>query len=169
MANFLSTSNNRFGRNSFASATCSCSTTPDKGGSEQLTVSLNKPFSLDSDWSWNIAYTYTNAEEVGALTSSTAGSGYNGQYAFNINEDDVSTALRDQDRFSGSLNWKRVLRRLRDQIGLVYEAAAAVRTAIFAGDANGDSAPSATCSTSRQAVATCCSAPSTTRACTCQA
>ena len=140
-ANFLSTANNRFGRNSYFGDVYLLDNT-DKGGSEQLTVSLNKPFSLDSDWSWNIAYTYTNAEEVGALTSSTAGSGYGGQYAFNINEDDVSTARYEiKDRFSGSLNWKHAFfGDYETQIGLVYEGRSGrPYSYIFAGDANGDS------------------------------
>lgn len=139
--NFLSTTNNRFGRNSYFGDVYLLDNTG-KGKGQQLTLSLSRPFSRDSDWSWNLGYTYTNAEEVGALTSSTAGSGYGSQLGFNINDDTVSTARYEiKDRFSGSLNWKHAFfGDYETQVGLFYEGRSGrPYSYIFAGDANGDS------------------------------
>ncbi len=112
-----------------------------KGKSQQLTVSLSKPFTRESDWSWTLGYTYTNATEVGALTSSTAGSGYGGQLGFNINEETSSTARYEiKDRFTGVLNWKHAFfGDYGTQVGLVYEGRSGRPFSyIFSGDANGD-------------------------------
>ncbi|CAN4278424.1 TonB-dependent receptor [Pseudoxanthomonas sp. LjRoot125] len=112
-----------------------------KGKGQQLTVSLTKPFSSDSDWSWSIGYTRTNAEEVSALTSSTAGSGYGSQYGFSINEPTSSTARYEiKDRFSGSLNWShKFFGDYATQVGLFYEGRSGrPYSYIFTGDANGD-------------------------------
>ena len=113
----------------------------DKGGTQQLTVSLSKPWSRDSDWYWNIGYTYTHATEVGPLTSSTASSGYNYQYAFNTN-DEVETTARYQikDRFSGSLNWKhKFFGDYETRVGLVYEGRSGRPFSyVYVNDANGD-------------------------------
>jgi len=112
-----------------------------KGKGQQLTVSLTKPFSSDSDWSWSVGYTHTNAEEVSALTSSTAGSGYGSQYGFNINEPTSSTARYEiKDRFSGSLNWShKFFGDYATQVGLFYEGRSGrPYSYIFTGDANGD-------------------------------
>jgi hypothetical protein len=113
-----------------------------KGGTQQLTVSLSKPWSRNSDWSWNMGYTYTHATEVGPLTSSTASSGWNYQYAFNANED-VATNARYQikDRFSGSLNWKhKFFGDYETRAGLVYEGRSGRPFSyVFVNDINGDS------------------------------
>lgn len=112
-----------------------------EGEGQQLTVSLSKPFSEDSDWSWSFGYTYTNAEEVGALTSSTAGSGFGSQYGFSINEPEATTARYEiKDRFSGSLNWThKFFGDYATQVGLFYEGRSGrPYSYIFAGDANGD-------------------------------
>jgi len=86
-----SSSNNRFNRNrSFDSVLLLDNT--DKGGTQQFTVGLTKPWTLDSDWSWSLNYTYTNASEVSGLTSSTATSGWNYNYQFNANEEVASTS-----------------------------------------------------------------------------
>lgn len=112
-----------------------------KGKGQQLTVSLTKPFSTESDWSWTLGYTRTNAEEVSALTSSTASSGYGSQLGVNINEPTSSTARYEiKDRFSGSLNWSRNFFGDYDtHVGLVYEGRSGRPFSyIFSGDANGD-------------------------------
>ncbi|ODU46152.1 MAG: Oar protein [Lysobacteraceae bacterium SCN 69-48] len=113
----------------------------DKGGTQQLTVSLSKPWSRDSDWYWNIGYTYTHATEVGPLTSSTASSGYGYQYALNTN-DEVETTARYQikDRFSGSLNWKhKFFGDYETRVGLVYEGRSGRPFSyVYVNDANGD-------------------------------
>lgn len=114
----------------------------DKGESRQFTVSLTKPFSETSDWSWTLGYTYTDATEVGPLTSSTASSGFGYQYGFNTN-DNVATTSRYEikDRVSGSLNWKhKFFGDYETRVGLVYEGRSGRPFSyIFNGDANGDS------------------------------
>lgn len=136
-----SSSNARFGRNTAFNNVYLIDNTS-KGKSQQLTLSLTKPRSVDSDWSWTAGYTYTNATEVGPLTSSTAGSGYNYQYTFNSGED-VSTTARYEikDRISGSLNWSRALFGDYDtSVGLVYEGRSGRPFSyVFVNDANGDS------------------------------
>jgi outer membrane receptor for ferrienterochelin and colicin len=77
-----------------------------KGESQQLTLSLNKPFN-DSDWSWSTAYTYTNATEVSPLTSSTSGSQWGNSVVFDPNGNVSSTSSYEiQDRFTAALTWK---------------------------------------------------------------
>ena len=113
-----------------------------KGQTEQLTVTLSRPWSRDSDWSWSLGYTYTHATEVGPLTSSTAGSGYNYQYALNANDDIASTGrYQIKDRFTGSLNWKHAFfGDYETSVGLVYEGRSGRPFSyLFVNDANGDS------------------------------
>ncbi len=113
----------------------------DKGGTQQLTVSLSKPWSRNSDWYWNIGYTYTHATEVGPLTSSTASSGWGYQYGFNANEDVATTArYQIKDRFSGSLNWKhKFFGDYETRAGLVYEGRSGRPFSyVYVNDANGD-------------------------------
>lgn len=77
-----------------------------KGESQQLTLSLNKPF-YDSDWWWTVAYTYTNATEVSPLTSSTSGSQWGNSIRFNPNDEVSSTSSYEiRDRFTAALSWK---------------------------------------------------------------
>lgn len=114
----------------------------DKGRTSQFTVSLSKPWSPDSDWSWNVGYTYTDAEEVGTLTSSTASSGWGYQYAFNINDEVLNTSrYQIRDRISGSLNWKHAFfGDYETRVGLVYEGRSGrPYSYLFVNDANGDS------------------------------
>jgi outer membrane receptor for ferrienterochelin and colicin len=138
--NFQSTANNRFGRNSYFGDVFLLENT-NKGKSQQLTLMLQKPL-LDGDWSWAVGYTYTNADEVGALTSSTAGSGFGSQYNFSTNEEISSTARYEiKDRFTGALNWEhRFFGDYATRAGLFYEGRSGRPFSyIFAGDANGDS------------------------------
>ncbi len=112
-----------------------------KGKSQQFTVSLTQPFSIDSDWSWTLGYTYTNATEVGSLTSSTAGSGYGSQLGFNVNEELSNTARYEiKDRFTGSLDWShKFFGDYETRVGLVYEGRSGrPYSYIFNNDANGD-------------------------------
>ncbi|WP_246197265.1 TonB-dependent receptor [Pseudoxanthomonas sacheonensis] len=130
----------RFGRNTYFGDVFLLENT-NKGKGQQLTVSLTKPFSAESDWSWSLGYTRTNAEEVSALTSSTAGSGYGSQLGFSVNEPTSSTARYEiKDRFSGSLNWShKFFGDHATQVGLFYEGRSGrPYSYIFAGDANGD-------------------------------
>jgi hypothetical protein len=130
----------RFGRNAYFGDVFLLENT-NKGKGQQLTVSLTKPFTFESDWAWTLGYTRTNAEEVSALTSSTAGSGYGSQLGFNINEPTSSTARYEiKDRFSGSLNWShKFFGDYATQVGLFYEGRSGrPYSYIFSGDANGD-------------------------------
>ena len=114
----------------------------DKGRTSQFTVSLTKPWSDASDWSWNLGYTYTDAKEVGTLTSSTASSGWGYQYAKNINEEVLNTSrYQIRDRISGSLNWKhKFFGDYETKVGLVYEGRSGRPFSyVYVNDANGDS------------------------------
>jgi outer membrane receptor protein involved in Fe transport len=134
-------SSNRFGRNPAFNNVFLIDNT-DKGKSQQFTVSLTKPWSSESDWSWSLGYTYTNATEVGPLTSSTASSGWGYQYGFNANEEVETTSRYEiKDRFSGSLNWKhKFFGDYQTSVGLVYEGRSGrPYSYLFVNDANGDS------------------------------
>ncbi len=112
-----------------------------KGGTQQMTVSLSKPWSRESDWYWSLGYTYTHATEVGPLTSSTASSGWGYQYGINANQDVATTArYQIKDRFSGSLNWKhKFFGDYETRVGLVYEGRSGRPFSyVFVNDANGD-------------------------------
>jgi hypothetical protein len=138
--NFLSTANNRFGRNSFFGDVFLLENT-NKGRSQQLTLLLNKPYTGDSDWSWSAGYTYTNTDEAGALTSSTAGSGFGSQYNFSTNEELANTARYEiKNRFTGALNWRHAFfGDYATSVGLFYEGRSGRPFSyIFSGDANGD-------------------------------
>lgn len=115
------------------------------GGSQQLTVSLAKPWSNASDWSWTLGYTYTHATEANGLTSSTVTSNWAGQPLFQANEvAEARSRYEIKDRVTGQLTWKHnFFGDYRTQVGLVYEG----RTGrpysyIYFNDANGDSAGS---------------------------
>ncbi len=113
----------------------------DKGATRQFTASLSKPWSESSDWSWSLGYTYTDATEVGSLTSSTASSGWGYQYGFSVNEEVESTSRYEiKDRVSGSLNWKhKFFGDYETRLGLVYEGRSGRPFSyVFNGDANGD-------------------------------
>lgn len=130
----------RFGRNSrFGNVYLVDNTT--KGGSQQLTFTLAKPFSQGDDWSWNVGYTYTHATESAGLTSSTAGSGYNYSYVFNSGEDIAKTARYEiKNRFTANLNWKHAFFGDYDtNVGLFYEGRSGRPFSyVFVNDANGD-------------------------------
>lgn len=55
-----------------------------KGGSQEYTVELNRP--LKDGWAFGVAYTYTHATMVSPMTSSVAGSGFNGEPFTNPND-----------------------------------------------------------------------------------
>lgn len=116
--------------------------TTDKGRSGQFTVSLTKPWTEASDWSWSLGYTYTDAKEVSGLTSSTATSGWNYNNIFQANEDTLGTARYEiRDRFSGSLNWKhKFFGDYQTELGLVYEGRSGRPFSyVYSNDVNGDS------------------------------
>ena len=112
-----------------------------KGGSKQFTVSLDKPFSNESDWAWSLGYTYTDATEVSGLTSSTAGSGWNYNYVFDANENAESTSRYEiKDRIVGTLNWKHAFfGDYETRVGLFYEGRSGRPFSyVYFNDVNGD-------------------------------
>lgn len=112
-----------------------------KGGSEQLTVSLEKPFSKTSDWSWQLAYTYTNAREVSPLTSSTSSSQLGNVAIFQANEEVTARSNYEiRDRFTAALNWKHdFFGDNTTSVGLFYEGRTGrAYSYTFDNDANGD-------------------------------
>lgn len=116
--------------------------TTDKGRTRQFTASLSKPFSEGSDWSWTLGYTYTDAKEVSALTSSTATSGWNNNYVFQANDDALSTSRYEiKDRISGALNWKhKFFGDYETRVGLFYEGRSGRPYSwVYSNDMNGDS------------------------------
>lgn len=77
-----------------------------RGGSDSFTVALSQPFN-DNSWSWNVAYTYTYADEVSPLTSSTSSSNLGNVAVFQANEEVVArSSYAIQDRFTAAFNWK---------------------------------------------------------------
>lgn len=111
-----------------------------KGESQQLTLSLNKPFN-GSEWSWMAAYTYTNATDVSPLTSSTSGSQWGNNALFDQEPVTGTSSYEIRDRFSAAVTWKRALwGDYNTNVSMFYEG----RTGrpysyVFDNDANGDS------------------------------
>ncbi|WP_355603950.1 TonB-dependent receptor [Xanthomonas cannabis] len=112
----------------------------DKGGSESFTVGLNKPFN-GGDWSWGLYYTYTDADEVSGLTSSTSGSQLGNNAVFQANENVASTAAYEvKNSILGTLNWKHAFfGDYETKLGLIYQGRnGRPYSYAFDNDANGD-------------------------------
>ena len=76
-----------------------------KGASNSLTLSLNKPMS--NGWYGNVSYTYTNATEVGSDGSSQAWSSYQHVSRVNPNQEIATTAGRlVRNSIKASLGWE---------------------------------------------------------------
>lgn len=112
-----------------------------KGKSQQLTLSLEKP--LTDTWGWSLGYTYTQASEVSPLTSSQNTSNWGSTLAFQANEEvAVNSRYAIPNRVTGTLNWQHdFFGDNTTRIGVFYEG----RTGrpysyIYFNDANGDSA-----------------------------
>nr|WP_144814686.1 TonB-dependent receptor [Lysobacter ruishenii] len=111
-----------------------------KGESQQLTVSLTKPFN-NGDWSWMLAYTYTNATESSPLTSSTSGSQWGNVNTFHPNEDiSARSSYEIRDRFSAALSWKHAFfGDYKTSVSMFYEGRSGrPYSYVFDNDANGD-------------------------------
>lgn len=111
-----------------------------KGESQQLTLSLNKPFN-DSDWSWLLAYTYTNANEVSPLTSSTSGSQLGNVAVFQSNEEVSATSSYEiKNRFTAAISWKHAFfGDYNTSVSMFYEGRSGrPYSYTFDNDANGD-------------------------------
>ena len=79
----------------------------DKGHGENLSVTLQKPFSETSDLAWSIAYAYTDMQEASPLTSSRAISNWRAQAVFNVNEEVISRSpYVNRDRFVGTASYR---------------------------------------------------------------
>lgn len=92
-----------------------------KGRGDNLTIGLERP--MKNDWAWSLAYSFTEATEVSALTSSTSNSNWLNRATFHPNED---VAARSnyviRDRFVGSVQWQHAFwGDNKTRVGLFYE------------------------------------------------
>ncbi|GIX36920.1 MAG: Oar protein [Silanimonas sp.] len=110
-----------------------------KGGGENLTLSLQKPFG-NSDWFWQVAYAYTNATEVSPLTSSRAISNWNGASVFNHEEKEYRANYAVRDRITAAVAWKHnFFAGYETKVSAFYEGRAGRPFSyVFDNDANGD-------------------------------
>lgn len=110
-----------------------------KGRGQQLTLSLTKP--RETNWSWGLAYTFTNATEVSPLTSSQAISNWANGIRLNPNDNlSYRSGYAIRDRFSGNLgyraNW---FGDLATSFSVFYEGRSGrPYSYAFRNDANGD-------------------------------
>ena len=111
----------------------------DKGGGEQLTLSLQKPY--EDNWFWQVAYTYTDADEVSPLTSSTSGSQLGNVAIFQANEEvSARSNYLVKDRFTGALSYRHFFfEDLKTEFSVFYEGRRGKPYSyVFDNDANGD-------------------------------
>ena len=110
----------------------------DKGGSEQLTLSLTKPFmrKATGPGAW---VTPTECRGMGR-DQFDGRLGYGGQYSFNIDDAEATTSLTRSGPLQRCVNWSRAFfGDYRTSVGLFYEGRSGrPYSYIFGGDANGD-------------------------------
>jgi hypothetical protein len=76
-----------------------------KGGGNTFTMGLSRP--MKNNWSWGLAYTYTDAKEVSNLSSSVSNSSWASRAIFNPNEEvSANSAYLVKDRYTGNFTWK---------------------------------------------------------------
>jgi Carboxypeptidase regulatory-like domain/TonB dependent receptor len=76
-----------------------------KGRGDNLTIGLQRP--MINDWSWSLAYSYTDATDVNPLTSSTSNSNWLNRASFDPNENVASRSnYVNRDRFIASIQWQ---------------------------------------------------------------
>ena len=112
-----------------------------KGGSQQASLSFTKPYSAESDWFWMASYTYTNADEVSPLTSSTSGSQWGNINTFNPNEEvNATSSYEIRNRFSAAISWKHSFFEDLDTTFSLFGESRSGRpfSYVFDNDANGD-------------------------------
>ncbi len=113
----------------------------DKGGGNQITLSLAKPMS-DDGWSWLVGYTHTEAKEVSSATSSQNTSNWNYSPIYEANENVAyDSRYAFKHRFSGILTkeWK-FFGDNKTTASVVYEGRTGrPYSLVFYNDANGDS------------------------------
>ncbi|MEZ5467700.1 MAG: carboxypeptidase regulatory-like domain-containing protein [Lysobacterales bacterium] len=110
-----------------------------KGDGQQLTLSLQKPY--EENWFWQVAYTYTDANEVSPLTSFTSSSQLGNVAIFNSNEEiSARSNYLVKDRFSGAVSYRHFFfDDLKTEFSLVYEGRRGKPYSYtFDNDANGD-------------------------------
>ena len=110
-----------------------------KGGGEQFTVSLMKPY--EDAWFWQLAYTYTEADEVSPLTSSTSSSQLGNVAVFQANEEvSARSNYLIKDRFSGAVSYRHFFfDDLKTEFSVFYEGRRGKPYSYtFDNDANGD-------------------------------
>jgi hypothetical protein len=112
-----------------------------KGGSQQLTLSLTRP--MIENWSWTLAYTHTNATEVSPITSSQNSSNWSNTMVFQANENVAyKSRYAIKDRFTGVLAYgNNFFGDKRTNVSLFYEGRSGRPFSyIFFNDVNGDGA-----------------------------
>lgn len=110
------------------------------GGSDQFTIGVSKPFN-ESDWAYSLSFTYTDANEVSPLTSSTSGSQLGNVAVFQANEEVNATSNYEvKNRVLGTLNWKHAFFGDNNTMfSVVYEGRSGRPFSYtFDNDANGD-------------------------------
>ena len=114
-------------------------TNTSKGRSDNLTIGLSRP--MIDNWSWSLAYSYTDAEEVSPLTSSVSNSNWANRSIFNPNEEVASRANYEiRDRFVGAAQWQhKFFGDNKTSVGLFYEGRKGKPYSwTFINDLNGD-------------------------------
>ena len=112
-----------------------------KGEGQQLTLSLSKPMSAESNLSWTLAYAYTDANEVNPLTSSRAISNWRSHAVLNPGEEVSSrSAYTTRDRFTGQLTYRHFFfEGYKTEFSMFYEGRKGKPYSwVFNNDANGD-------------------------------
>ena len=130
----------RYNRLSYVGDAILVRNTDQKGHSQQLTVSLEKP--MAENWSWMLGYTFTAAKEVNPLTSSQNTSNWNNNLLFNANVDSLDNSrYAIRDRFTGALTFQKAFfGNNKTTASLFYEGRSGRPFSyVFWNDANGDS------------------------------
>ena len=112
-----------------------------KGDGQQLTLSLSKPYSEDSDISWSLAYAYTQGQEVNPLTSSRAISNWRSHAVLNPGENiESNSAYLTKDRFTGTFSYRHFFfGGYKTEFAAFYEGRRGKPYSwVFNNDANGD-------------------------------
>lgn len=110
-----------------------------KGYGDNLTIGLSRP--MIENWSWSLAYSYTDAKDVSPLTSSVANSNWQARPIFDPNEEVASRSnYVNRDRFIASLQWQRAFfGDNKTTVGLFYEGRKGKPYSwTFINDINGD-------------------------------
>ena len=113
-----------------------------KGYSDGVTLSLNRP--ITNHWGWSVSWTHAHGTEVSPMTSSVATSNYSARAIYNPNEDVASPSNTNiTDRIVATLsrefNFFKEIKYSRTTAALVYQGRTGHNYSwVFKGDANGD-------------------------------